>query len=298
MSSLAQLGENAILRELLQQLPSHPELIIGPGDDCAVIQGREQWDYLLKTDVIVEGIHFLPDSAPALIGRKALARNISDIAAMGGIPTHALITLLVHPSRSIASIRELYHEGICPLARQYGISIAGGETSSLPQDGLIINVSLMGKIERGQAITRAGAQQGDIIAVSGRLGGSFPSERHLSFEPRLELARFLMSEGYRPTSMMDLSDGLATDLPRLCQASHCGYEIHLDQLPCHEGCSPENALRDGEDYELLITFAPETWEKLRTEHALPTPLHAIGHITQEGYNPAPQGKDWQHFSAG
>ncbi len=296
MSSLSQLGENAILQELLQQLPSHPELILGPGDDCAVIAGTEQWDYLIKTDVIVENIHFLPDSSPALIGRKALARNISDIAAMGGIPTHALITLLVHPSRSMESLRELYHEGICPLARQYGISIAGGETSSLPQDGLIINISLVGKIERGEAVTRTGAQAGDIIAVSGRLGGSFPSERHLSFEPRLDLARFLLCKGYRPTSMMDLSDGLATDLPRLCLASGCGYDIQLDQLPCHEGCSPEAALRDGEDYELLLTFSPSTWETLATETALPTPLHAIGHITREGYSPTPQGKDWQHFN--
>lgn len=295
---LHEVGENDIIRQLIAQAPSNEALFVGAGDDCAVCQGDAEWDMLLKTDVVVEGVHFLPDTPPALIGRKALARAISDIAAMGGIPQHALITLLVHPSRSMESLQELYHEGIFPLAEQYGISLAGGETSMLPQPGLIINVSLTGKVERGRAVLRSTAQAGDILSVSGQLGGSFESGRHLSFEPRCALARFLMEQDCAPSAMMDLSDGLAVDLKRLALASNLNFELKLNSLPCHERCSPQQALSDGEDYELLMCFSPEQWERLQ-ELCLPTPITPIGRMRHKAAELEQMEElcgGWTHFS--
>lgn len=294
---LHQLGENAIIHQLLQDIATNEQVIVGPGDDCAVCQGDEQWDTLLKTDVVVEGVHFLRDTEPALIGRKALARAISDIAAMGGIPTHALITLLAHPDRELESIQSIYREGMNPLARQYGISLVGGETSMLPDDGLIINVALTGQVERGRAVLRSGAQEGDIICVSGSLGGSFTSGRHLDFEPRITLARHLMDLKLEPSAMMDLSDGLAMDLPRLARCSQLGYKIDTNLLPCHPHCNANDALSDGEDYELLMTFSPSRWAELQ-KHTLPTPVTAIGQLLQKE---ASAGRSqqlsggWSHF---
>ncbi len=291
--SLSDLGENAILSRLLTTLPTNEDVLCGPGDDCAVVRGDDGWDVLLKTDVVVEGVHFLRETSPALIGRKALARAVSDIAAMGGLPTHALITILAHPSRSMADLFALYHEGVYPLASRYGISLAGGETSSLPYDGLIINVALTGKVEQGRAVLRSGARVGDIIAVSGRLGGSFESGRHLSFEPRVELARFLMEHRLQPSAMMDLSDGLATDLPRLLQASACHCDLEEVALPLHDACSIEQGLCDGEDYELLCTFSEEVWDQLK-RHTLPVCLTSIGRIQDKAVTALPKAS-WEHF---
>ena len=290
---LSSLGENAILRRLLHHLPANDSLRVGPGDDCAVTERNTQWDTLLKTDVVVESVHFTPDTKPELIGRKALARAISDIAAMGGIPEHALITVLIAPNRPVELLEGIYR-GLHRLATSYGVSVAGGETSSLPYDGLVINVALTGRVERGRAILRSGARVGDILCVTGLLGGSFPSGRHLTFEPRVEIARFLMENELVPTAMMDLSDGLATDLPRLADASGCGFELSPQDLPCHPGCTPRQALTDGEDYELLMTFAPETAQQLSLLD-LPLPITRIGKIVPR--NRENLGSGWQHFSA-
>ncbi len=291
---LSSLGENALLQRLLQQgLPGHEGLLIGPGDDCAVVTRDDAWDGLLKTDVVIEGIHFTRETEPRLIGRKALARALSDIAAMGGLPEHALITLLVHPSRSVELLEGVY-EGLCGLAERFGVSLAGGETAALPDDGLAVNVALTGRVERGRAILRSGGRPGDILAVSGRLGGSFESGRHLSFEPALELARTLMQARCAPRAMMDLSDGLACDLPRLARASGCAFDISPSAIPCHAGCTPQQALSDGEDYELLMAFEPGIWQQLR-HLDLPRPLTAIGHLCAEGGCELSGG--WQHFRA-
>lgn len=291
---LAQLGENAVLQRLLSQLHPQAPMLTGPGDDCAVVPRDETWDTLLKTDVVIEGVHFTRDTEPERIGHKALARAVSDIAAMGGIPEYALITLLMHPQRCVEDAEALYR-GISNCAARYGISIAGGETAALPFDGLVLNVALTGRVERGRAILRSGGQPGDIICVTGPLGGSFPSGRHLDFLPRVETARYFIEKGPTPTAMMDLSDGLATDLPRLATASHCGYSLDYSAIPCHSGCSTEQAIGDGEDYELLLTLAPQDFEVLHNRADLPTPLYAIGVLTKDAANTLSGG--WQHFRA-
>lgn len=289
---LHNLGENAVLSRLLSCLHHTAPMMVGPGDDCAVVARNDEWDTLLKTDVVVESIHFTPDTEPRRIGRKALGRAVSDIAAMGGIPEHALITVLTHKNRSVELLEGIYR-GIDEMAAQFGISVAGGETSSIPYDGLVINVALTGRVEHGQAILRSGGRAGDIIFVSGPLGGSFPSGHHLDFTPRVQLARTLMQTGLRPTAMMDLSDGVAADLPRLAAASACGFELDRESIPCNKGCSVEQALNDGEDYELLLTLSPT--DVARLQQLPQVSLFPIGKLTNSLRNTLAEG--WQHFSA-
>lgn len=291
--TLAELGENTVLNRILPLLPGHAELLTGPGDDCAVVARDGSWDSLLKTDVVVEGLHFTRDTAPERIGRKALARAVSDIAAMGGIPEHALITILCHPSRPVSLLEGIYR-GMRSLADQFSISIAGGETSGLPYDGLAINVALVGKVEHGMAILRSGGTAGDTLFVSGLLGGSFPTGWHLDFEPRVELARGLLKAGIRPSAMMDLSDGLGTDLPRLAMASRCGFEIDESALPCRPGFSTSDAVSHGEDYELLFSLPPDMVERLANSPFAET-VFKIGKLTPSTTSNLPSG--WQHFSA-
>lgn len=289
---LSELGENAILARLLPLLPENEAVLTGPGDDCAVVQRDASWDTLLKTDVVVEDLHFTRDTEPERIGRKALARAVSDIAAMGGIPEHALITLLCHPSRPVQLLEGIYR-GMAALARQFHISLAGGETSGLPYDGLVINVALTGRVEHGMAILRSGGKPGDLLFVSGVLGGSFPTGWHLDFEPRIELARGLLKAGIRPSAMMDLSDGLGTDLPRLAAASGCGFELDETALPCRPGFSVQDAVSHGEDYELLLALPPRMAEKL-ADSAFASSLHPIGRFTPGA--PGKIASGWQHFS--
>lgn len=293
-ASLNQLGEENVLQTLLARIPSNEDVLIGPGDDCAVVVRNEKWDTLLKTDAVVEGIHFTPDTEPERIGHKALARAISDIAAMGGMPEHALITVLIDPKRPLELLKRIY-AGMRSLAEHWSVSIAGGEMSSLPVDGLIISVALTGRVEHGKAVLRSGGQPGDQLFVSGRLGGSFSSGRHLDFMPRVDLARALVTSHCRPSAMMDLSDGLGSDLPRLARASHCGFLIDEQTLPCHQGCTPHQAITDGEDYELLMAF-PREVASLLPSLSLPVPLTPIGQLTLFQHDSS-LARGWQHFVA-
>lgn len=288
---LSALGEDALLHRLLHCAPPPTEgLLLGPGDDCAIVARDAEWDTLLKVDALVEGVHFAPLTDPALIGRKALARAVSDVAAMGGLPEHALITLMVHRSRPVELLTGIY-SGLASLAAEFGISLAGGETTALPQDGLAIAVTLTGKVEHGRALLRSGGQAGDILCVSGALGGSFESGRHLSFTPRVALARRLATGPLRPHAMMDLSDGLAVDLPRLAHASGCDFELDPAALPCHPGCTPQQALSDGEDYELLLALPPHAADMMAQ---LPE-LTPIGRLVPGTAHSLAGG--WQHFSS-
>lgn len=298
--SLKQWGENEIVRRLTNLLPASDSLLVGPGDDCAVVKCDSHWDELLKTDVVVENIHFLNRESPEKIGRKALARALSDIAAMGGLPEHALVTLLADHSQPLEKLENIYR-GLSQCAREYGLDIAGGETSSLPFPGLILNIALTGKIERGTALLRSGAQPSDLIAVTGTLGDSL-SGHHLNFTPRLREARFLHKTGHIH-AMMDLSDGLAQDLPRLAKASGLHFELSPEKLPLRGNATIEQALGDGEDYELLLTFAPEYNNELQTgwQNNFPeTPLTIIGRMTAPPAGAAPENAPlpggWQHFS--
>jgi len=276
--SIRQTGEDALVARLLPLMPSNSALVTGPGDDCAIVRGAGNRQLLLKTDCVVEGMHFLPGTDPELIGRKPLARAVSDIGAMGGTPLHALITLFVHADRPTSQVEGIYR-GMGRLARQFGISIAGGESSGLPMDGLIINVALTGEVEEGKAVLRSTARAGDLIAVTGALGGSFPTGHHLSFMPRVREGGILASSG------------VATS------ASGLGFRIHEELLPVRPGFTTAQAVGDGEDYELLVTFRPgdrERAARLAAEHFPETPLTVIGEITAETASVLPAG--YRHFN--
>jgi thiamine-monophosphate kinase len=292
--TVGELGEEALVARLVGTLPEGSGVVAGPGDDCAVVgAGGGEW-LLLKTDSLVEGIHFLPGTDPVMVGRKAMNRALSDIAAMGGWPSHALVSLAVESGRSLTAV-EGWYTGLSEAAAAFGCGIVGGETTRLPFTGAVLTVSMTGTVAPEECLLRSGAAPGDRILVTGSLGGSFASGRHLTFTPRLREARWLVTH-HRPTAMMDLSDGLGSDLPRLAAASGVGYRVGSDTLPCHVGSTFEEAAADGEDYELLFTIGPEAIGELMTDWAIAfpgTPLTVIGEITAEGAGLLPRG--WEHY---
>lgn len=292
--TVGDLGEDGLIERLVGTLPRGEKVIVGPGDDCAVIESVGDFYELLKTDCLIEGIHFERGTDPILVGEKAMKRVISDIAAMGGTPKHALVTLAIDESRSVDEVTEWY-AGMNSVAGTFGFSIVGGETAKLPGEGAVISIAMTGEVLPYQCVLRSGAARGDLILVSGLLGGSFASGRHLTFTPRLREAQWLVSS-HRPSAMMDLSDGLGSDLPRLASASGEGYTISPQRLHCHEGVSIQEAISDGEDYELLFTMAPEKTGMLMVSWAANfpgTPLTIIGEMTEE--TPIELSSGWEHF---
>lgn len=275
---LGDLGEDAIVREITRKLPTGRDVVVGAGDDCAVIgQRRARHWTLLKTDAVIEGIHFEPDADARRVGWKALCRAISDIAAMGGTPQHTLVTVACPVDRPMQWLTRLY-DGLTAAAKRFGASIVGGETSRSPGPAFI-NIALTGTVPRTQCILRSGGSPGDLLYVTGRLGGS-RAGKHLDFSPRLAEAQFLAKE-FRPTAMMDLSDGLAADLPRLAEASHCSFSVEIERLPATRGCSAQQALQDGEDFELLFALPEAKARALeqRWRRAFPKlPLTQIGKL--------------------
>ena len=250
------------------------------GDDGAVCALPEGTRMVLVADAIAEGSHFLSDDAPELVGRKALARNLSDIAAMGATPLYALATAAL-PRGCPDDVPRRITTGMLELAREFGVRLVGGDTVS--HDGkTVLSVTVVGSVAPGAAVLRSGARPGDVVVVTGRLGGSFP-HRHLRFTPRVVEARSLVALG-PPSAMMDLSDGMALDLRRLCEASGVGADIEAARIPVHPdvAAGPEairHALEDGEDYELLFTIGPDAWESVRASWPHEVPLTAVGRIT-------------------
>jgi len=282
---LSALGEDGVVEAITRALPLGTDVRRGAGDDCAVIGGpRDRRWQLLKTDCVVEGVHFLPGEKSARVGWKALCRAISDIGAMGGVPRHAMITIALHPEVEMKWLRGLY-AGIRRAARRFGVSIVGGETSRSPGPAFI-SIALTGEVERTRCVTRAGGKAGDLLYVTGRLGGS-QSGKHLDFVPRIREARWLV-ERFRVRAMMDLSDGLAADLPRLARASKCGFHISEESIPRNRGCTAAQALGDGEDFELLLAIHPRDSSRLDAawRKAFPRlPLTRIGALTREADTP-------------
>jgi thiamine-monophosphate kinase len=280
-----------LIKRLTPLLATNGSVVNGAGDDCAVLDlGIPGKHILFKTDAIVEGIHFTPDTSPEKIGRKALARCLSDIAAMAGTPNSALITLGLPREFSVEQVDQIY-SGINSLATKWGVAIVGGETTTSTQ-GIFISISMIGLVEKGRCILRSGAKKGDAIFVTGELGGSIEGH-HLEFEPRITEAQWL-AEHFQPHCMMDVSDGIAGDLQHLLTMSGAGAELMGQSIPIRRAAKLAArerstakpallaALTDGEDFELLFTVPSrkavpllDAWKKQFPEIR----LTCIGKIT-------------------
>ena len=265
------MNEFELIARLTRELPTNKSVVTGAGDDCAVLDlGVADKLILFKTDAVVEGFHFTQETPPEQIGRKALARGLSDIAAMAGTPTAALVTIAL-PEKFEAEFVAKIYGGLNALAREHGVAIVGGETTT-NAGRILISIVLLGTVPRGKQILRGGAKTGDAIFVTGELGGSL-AEKHLDFEPRLAEARWL-AEHFSIHAMLDLSDGLAGDLRHILQASGVGAEILKSAVPVSRAAKLRArnssaakpafaaALTDGEDFELLFTVAGKDAVKL------------------------------------
>ena len=285
------MNEFELIGRLTHGLPGNASVITGVGDDCAVLDLGVPGRYVLfKTDAVVEGIHFTDSATPEQIGHKALARVLSDFAAMAGTPTAVVITLALPPEFDVARVEGIY-AGWNELARRHDVAIVGGETTTNPER-MLISIAALGTVEKERCVRRVGAQPGDAIFVTGELGGSLAG-RHLEFTPRLAEGRWL-AEHFPIHAMIDLSDGLAGDLRHLLVAGSVGAELLQRAVPvsraaktrAREGGKPAlvAALTDGEDFELLFTAASrdavrllDAWRKQFPD----VPLTCIGRITAE-----------------
>jgi thiamine-monophosphate kinase len=286
------MNELELIARLTQQLPTNPNVVVGPGDDCAVLRFDGEFDFLLKTDAVVEGVHFESGEDPRRVGRKALARCLSDIAAMAGTPSSALVTLGLPREFDAGTVEKIY-EGINELAAKYSVAVVGGETTTNPER-ILISVALLGTVPKGRAVLRSGSRKGDVLFVSGQLGGSL-SGKHLDFEPRLREAEWLAAN-FEIHAMIDLSDGLAGDLRHLLRAENLGAEVLASAIPISREAKIQAraessakppllaALTDGEDFELLFTAPGNRAVALMDAWKVQfpgTPLSCIGKIVGE-----------------
>ena len=258
------MNEFELIARLTPSLPTNASTVLGPGDDCAILDlGLPDRWLLFKTDAIVEGIHFDATAPPDQIGHKALARCLSDFAAMAGTPTHALVTLGLPTDFKVDFIEAIYG-GMNALAARHRVAVVGGETTTNPER-MLISISALGTVATDKCVLRSGAKEGDAVFVTGELGGSLAG-KHLDFEPRLSEARWL-ADRFSIHAMVDISDGLAGDLRHILEASRVGAELLTDAIPVSRAAKlaaraePSTrppllaALTDGEDFELLFTVA-------------------------------------------
>ena len=323
IDSTLPLAEKALIARLRRQALGGGGLIAGIGDDCAVLRIPPGHEALVTTDFTLEGIHFRREwHPPESVGHRCLARGLSDIAAMGGEPLAAFLSLAL-PQDLPQNWVDRFLGGLLKLAGVFQVSLAGGDTAESP-DGILADIVVLGSVPKEKAILRSGARPGDLIYVSGELGGSaavvwrmranpkrklnprdFP--RHFFPEPRLEVGRALREKGLA-SAMIDISDGLSTDLAHICEESMVGAELQAEAVPvatigkpAHR-VDPHFALHGGEDYELMFT-APRG--KRVPARIAGVPITHIGHITrgkqvflmnQEGvgYELVPQG--WEHLA--
>ncbi len=272
-AQLSQLGEFGLIQKIAKGMPLSGSVRLGIGDDAAVVEHKPGRKGLLTTDMLVEGVHFLKTMPPALIGRKALAVSISDIAAMGGVPRHALVSLGVSSQTEITYVAKIY-QGLRQIARAFNVDIVGGDT--VRSKTLVLNVALTGEVRARDLVTRSQARPGDHIYVTGPLGNAYASGHHLRFTPRLKQAQYLVRH-CKPSAMIDISDGLASDLRHVLEASHVSGLLDREAIPLRAGAKLSNALNDGEDFELLFTLSKAKARKL---HQAKTrfPFWQIGEI--------------------
>lgn len=321
------IAEKALIAQIrrLAKSKGNPAVLTGIGDDCAVLrllaEGKGP-DTLVTTDFSLEGVHFRREwHSPESVGHRCLARGLSDIAAMGGKPVAAFLSLALPRALPSAWVTR-FAQGLISLAKKHNVTLAGGDTAESP-NGILADIVLVGTMPKGKAVLRSGAHAGDRIYVSGELGGSAAAvwqmrkkpkrklnprdyPHHFFPQPRVELGQVLCQKGL-VSAMIDTSDGLSTDLAHICEESEVGAEIQAEALPLASVGEPsrevdlELALHGGEDYELLFT-APRG--KRLPSHIAGVPITQIGLVTQfrkrilmirggAGIELQPRG--WEHF---
>lgn len=316
-TELDSFGEFALIDRLTEQFPTINESTVrGVGDDCAVI-GTGDIKTVITTDCMVEGIAFDMSYTPLRhLGYKAIATSLSNIAAMNALPKQVLVSIAVSNRYSVEALEELY-AGIRLCCRRYDVDLVGGDTNTT-RNGMVINVTAIGEVHKDKITYRSGAGLHELICVSGDLGSAYSGllilerekitfqsnpnfqpdldgfdyvlERYLKPEPRIDIVKALAEKSIVPTSMIDVSDGLASELLHMCKHSQCGCQIYEERIPidyqtsrvCSEMSDKmlpvSNALNGGEDYELLFTVKQSDYEKVKEIAG----VHIIGHITEKG----------------
>jgi thiamine-monophosphate kinase len=278
-------GEFEYIDWIRQRVAPDRRVLLGIGDDAAALHITPGRNLLVTTDMILEGVHFDSTHTPVrLVGRKAMAVNLSDIAAMAGIPVAAVVAVGLPDGFTSQQSEELFH-GIHELATEFGVALIGGDTNR-SRSGLVVAITLLGETSERGCVRRDGARTGDWIMVTGSLGGSIRG-KHLSFTPRVREAT-LLHERYGIHAMIDISDGLAADLGHILDASGCGAILSSGKIPISEAarqCAKagrvlESALYDGEDFELLMTLDPHAAGQLLADQPLDVPIACIGEITE------------------
>ena len=325
------LGEFGLIERLLSRLgPSGENVLLGPGDDAAAV--RFGGTALTTADLLLEGVHFdLAFSSAGDVGWKALAVNVSDIAAMGGVPRYALVSLGASASMPVATLEVLY-DGIGECARAFGVSVVGGDT--VGSDRLIVSVAVLGDAGPSGVVSRGGARAGDVVCVTGSVGGAaaglwvlraayederavalldrFPELAAAHRRPTPRVREGLAAAAAGATAMIDMSDGLAADIGHICDASGLGVEIRAASVPLADGVTDvavwagadanRLALGGGDDYELAIAI-PAAQVSALADALAPTPITPIGEfvgdervlIERDGVRSPLAGLGWDHF---
>jgi thiamine-monophosphate kinase len=282
--------ESEFIEWLRSRLPSSPALRLGPGDDAAILRLGDRAECVVTVDMLNDGVDFeLSKVEPRRVGRKALAVNLSDLAAMAARPL-AIVVAAVLPRQGGKQLAIELFEGMLPLAERYQVAIAGGDTNSW--DGpLAISITAIGELTEHGALLRSGARPGDRILVTGAFGGSILGH-HFDFEPRVHEALRLQAD-YTLHAGIDVSDGLTCDLNHICTESRCGAIVDIDQVPVSPAAcrlateradgisSLEHALGDGEDFELILAVPPATARELIDAQPIGAMLTDIGEFTTE-----------------
>jgi thiamine-monophosphate kinase len=282
-------GEFAFIDWVRRRTPSDPRVLVGPGDDTAVLGLPAGVPVLVTTDMLLEGSCFrLAEAGPRLVGRKAIAVNLSDIAAMAGWPTGAVVSAGL-PREGGKKLAEELYVGMREVADAFGTPIVGGDTNSW--DGpLVLSVTIIGLASQRGPVLRSGAQPGDWLMITGPLGGSILG-KHLTFTPRIREA-IALHQAAELHALIDISDGLAADVHHICEESGCGAVLRASSIPIapdalrlNDGRSPlEHALGDGEDFELAFAVSPEDGKKLLAQQPVAgITLAHVGNFVEEGF---------------
>ncbi|MBU4377113.1 MAG: thiamine-phosphate kinase [Candidatus Omnitrophica bacterium] len=273
------LGEFGLIERVKKKAIPLKSAVLGIDDDCAVIDYTKDRYLLLTVDMLIDGVHFnLRKAGPKRVGRKALAVSLSDIAAMGGVPKYCLISVGLPPNMPVKVVDDFY-AGFVKLAKEYKVELIGGDTNK--SDKLICDVCVVGEVEKHRLVKRSGAKIGDKIYVTGRLGGSIKVKQY-NFTPKVKEARILV-KNFKVNAMIDISDGLSSDLRHIAESSNTGALIYEKDIPISKGSSLKGALTDGEDFELLFTMPGNVNEKVLTKK-LGVRVSMIGEIVAEYKN--------------